>query len=199
MWDELDHKEGWVSKNWLFWIVMLEKTLESPLDSKEIKLVNPKGNQPWIFTGRTNAGAETPILWPPDVKDWLIGKDPDAGKDWRQKEKGVAEDEMIGRHHQLNGQQFEETLGESEGQRGLECCSPWVCKELDSQASLSITNSWSLFKLMSIESVTPSNHLILCCPLLLLPSIPASGSFSVSQFYASGGQSIGVSASALKF
>ena len=95
MW-ELDHKEGWVPKNWCFWNDVLEKTLESPLDSKEIKWVSPKGNQPWIFVGRTDAKAEAPILWPPDVKSWFIGKDPDAGKDWRQEEKGVTEDEMEG-------------------------------------------------------------------------------------------------------
>ena len=94
MW-ELDHKENWVPKNWCFWIVVLEKTPKSPLDSKEIKLVNPKGTQPWIFTVRTDAEAEAPILWPPDAKNWLIGKDSDAGKDWRQKEKRVAEDQMF--------------------------------------------------------------------------------------------------------
>ena len=100
MW-ELDHREGWVPKNWHFWIVP-EKTLGSLLDCKEIKPVNPKGNQPWIFIGRTDAEAEVPILWPPDAKSWLIRKDPDAGKDWRQKEKGTAEDEMVREHHWLN-------------------------------------------------------------------------------------------------
>ena len=93
---ELDHKEGWAPKNWCFWTVVLEKTLESPLASKEIKLVNPKGNQSWIFTGRTGAKAETPILWLPNVKIWLSGKDPNAGKDWSQEEKGMTEDEMVG-------------------------------------------------------------------------------------------------------
>ena len=102
MW-ELDHTEDWALKNWCFWSVVLEKTLESPLDSKAIKPVNPKRNQPWIFTGRTGAEAEAPILWPSDAKNWLIGKDPDAGKDWRQEEKGTAEDEMAGSHHQLDG------------------------------------------------------------------------------------------------
>ena len=92
---ELDHEEGWVLKNWCFRIVVLEKTLESPLDSKEIKPVNPKGNQSWLFIGGTHAEAEVPIVWPPDTKRWLIGKDPDAGKDWGQNEKGVAEDEMV--------------------------------------------------------------------------------------------------------
>ena len=106
MW-ELDNKESWELKNWCFWTVVLEKTLESPLDYKEIRPVNPKGNQPWIFLGRTDAEAETPILWPPDVKNWLIGKDPDAGKDWRREEKGVTEDEMAGWHHWLDGHDFE--------------------------------------------------------------------------------------------
>ena len=106
MW-ELDHKESWVLKNWCFWTVVLEKTLKSPLDCKEIKPVYPKGNQSWIFTGRTDAEAETPIFWPPDVKNWLIRKDPDAGKDWRQEEKGTTEDEMVGWHHRLNGHEFE--------------------------------------------------------------------------------------------
>ena len=102
MW-ELDHKEGWVLKKWCFWIVVLEKTLESPLDCKEIQPVHPKGNQSWIFIGRTDAEAEAPILWPPDGKSWLIGKDPDAGKDWGQEEKGATEDEMVGWHHWLSG------------------------------------------------------------------------------------------------
>ena len=127
MW-ELDHKEGCMPKNWCFWTVVLEKTLESPLDGKEIKPVNPKGNQPWIFIGRTDAEAEAPILWPLDVKSQLIGKDPDAGKDWRQE---VKEDEMVGWHHWLNRHEFEQAPGDGEGQRGLACCSPWGRKELD--------------------------------------------------------------------
>ena len=123
MW-ELDHKAGWALKNWCFWTVVLEKTLESPLDSK-IKPVNPKGNQPWIFFGRSDAEAEAPILWPPDVKSWLIGKDPDKGKDWGQEEKGVTENETVGWHHWLNGREFEQTPQDSEGQGSLACCSPW--------------------------------------------------------------------------
>ena len=114
---ELDHKDGWVLKNWCFQVVVLEETLESPLDSKEIKSVNPKGNQPWIFTGRTDA--EVPILWPPDVKHLLIGKDSDAGKDWRQKEKGATQEEMVGCHYWLSGHECEQTLGDSEGQGSL--------------------------------------------------------------------------------
>ena len=110
MW-ELDHKESWALKNWCFWTVVLEKTLESPLDCKEIQRVNPKGNQTWIFIGRTDAEAETPILWPPDGKNWLIWKDPDAGKDWSWEEKGTTEDEMVGRHHWLDGREFSVSSG----------------------------------------------------------------------------------------
>ena len=106
MW-ELDHKEGWVPNNWCFWTVVLEKTLESPLDNKEIQPVHPKGDQSWIFTGRTNAEAETPIFWPPDAKNWLIWKDPDAEKDWGREEKGTVEDELVGWHHWLNRHEFE--------------------------------------------------------------------------------------------
>ena len=102
MW-ELDHKESWVLKNWCFWTVVLKKSLEGPLDCKQIQPVNPKGNQSWLFIGRTDAEAETPILWPPDAKNWLIWKDPNAGKDWRQERKGMTEDEMAGWLHQLNG------------------------------------------------------------------------------------------------
>ena len=127
MW-ELDHKEGWGQNNWCFWTVVLEKTPESPLDSKEIKLVNPKGNQPWILIGRTNAEAETLVLWPLDVKSQLIGKDPNTGKEWGQEEKGVTADEMIGWDHRLNGHEFKHTVGDGEGQESLVCCSPWVAK-----------------------------------------------------------------------
>ena len=109
MWD-LDYKEGWVLKNWCFWTVVLEKTLESPLDCKEIKPVNPEGNQSWIFIGRTDAEAETPVLWPLDAKSWIIRKYPDAGKDRRQLEKGITEDEMVGWDHRLNGHEFEQAL-----------------------------------------------------------------------------------------
>ena len=121
---ELDHKEGWVPKNWCFWTVVLEKTLESSLDYKEIKPVNPKGNQSWIFIGKPNAEAETLILWPPDAKSQLIRKDPEAGKDWRQEEKGMTEDEMVGWHHRLDGHEFAQALGDGEGQGSLACCSP---------------------------------------------------------------------------
>ena len=133
---ELDHKETWVPKNWCFWTVVLEKTLESPLDIKEIKPINPKGNQSWIFIGRTDAEAETPILWPPDVKNWLLIKDPDAGKDWRQEEKGMTEDEMTGWHHQLDGREFEQARGVGDGQGGLEYCSPCSGKESETTEQL---------------------------------------------------------------
>ena len=128
MW-EVDHK-GWKLKNWGSQTVVLDKTPEDPLDHKEIKPVNLKGNQSWIFIGRTDAEAEAPILWPPDAKR-LIGKDPDAGKDWRQEEKGLTEDEMVGWHHRFNGHESEQTPGDDEGQGSLECCSPWGWKELD--------------------------------------------------------------------
>ena len=132
MW-ELNHKEGWVPKNRCFRILVLEKTLESPLDSKEITPVNPKGNQPWIFTGKTDAEAEAPILWPPDAKSQLIGKYPDVEKDWGWEEKRVTEDEMVGWHHWLNGHGFGFGLtpGVGDGQGGLACCCPWGYKELD--------------------------------------------------------------------
>ena len=112
---QLDYKENWTPKNWCFWTVVLEKTLESPLDCKEIQPLHPKGDQSWIFIGRTNDESETPVLWPPDKKNWLIGKDPDAGKDWRQEEKGMTEDEMVGWHHRLNGCEFEQALGAGDG------------------------------------------------------------------------------------
>ena len=130
MW-ELDHKESWVSKNWCFWTVVLEKTLESPLDCKESKPVHPKGDRSWIFIRRTDAEAETPILWLPDAKNWLIWKDPNAGKDWKWEEKGMTEDEMVGWHHRLSGHEFEYALGVGDGQGSLACCSPWGHKELD--------------------------------------------------------------------
>ena len=110
MW-ELDHKESWSLKNWCFWTVVVEETLESPLDCKEIQPVHPKGYQSWIFIEMTDVEAETPILWPPDMKSWLIGKDSDAGKDWRQEEKGMTEDEMVGWHHRLNKHEFELNSG----------------------------------------------------------------------------------------
>ena len=138
MW-ELDYKESWVPKNWCFWTLMLGKTFERPLDCKEIHPVHPKGNQSWIFIGRTDAEAETIILWPPDGKNWLIGKDPDAGEDWQQEVKGTTEDEMVGWHHRLDGHEFEQAPGVGDGQGGLACCSPRGCKELDTPEWLNWT------------------------------------------------------------
>ena len=140
MW-ELDYKESWIPKNWCFWAVVLEKTLESLLDCKEIQPVHPKGNQTWIFIGRTDAEAETPILWPPYMKNWLIGKHPDAGKDWRQENKGMTEDEMVGWHHWLNGHEYEQAQGVGKGQGSLVCCSPWGRKESDMTEWLNWTDS----------------------------------------------------------
>ena len=121
MW-ELDYKESWALKNWCFWTVALEKSPESPLDCKEIQPVHPKEDQSWVFIGKTDVEAETPLLWPPHGKSWLIGKDPDAGRDWGQEEKGMTENEMAGWHHQLDGHEFEWTLGAGDGQGGLACC-----------------------------------------------------------------------------
>ena len=140
MW-ELDYKEGSALKNWCFWTVVLEKTLESPLNSKEIKPVHPKGDQSWVFIGRTDVEAETPILSSPDVRSCLIGKDPDSGKDWGQEEKGMTEDEIVGWHHPLNGHGFGWTAGVGDGQGGLACCGSWGCKESDTNEWLNWTES----------------------------------------------------------
>ena len=130
MW-QLIHKEGWALKNWCFGTVVLEKTLESSVDCKEIKLGNLKGNPPWLFIGRTDAEDEPPIFWSPDVKGWLTGKDPDTEKDWGQEEKGATEDKMVGLHLRLNSYEFEQTLIDCEGQGSLACCSPWYLQESD--------------------------------------------------------------------
>ena len=137
---ELGHEERWALKNWCFWTGLLEKTLESPMDFKEIKPVHPKGNQFWIFIGRTDPQAETPILWPLDVKSQLIRKDPDAGGDWKQEEKGTTEDEMVGWHHRLNAHEFEQAPEDGEGQGSLACCSSWSCKESDTAEQLNTKN-----------------------------------------------------------
>ena len=149
MWD-LDCEESWMLKNWCFWTVVLEKTLESPLEFKVIQPVHPKRNQSWIFIGRTDAEAEAeaPIPWPPGVKNWLIGKDPDAGKDWRWEEKGTTEDEMVGWHHQLDGHEFEQAPEVGDGQGSLGCCSPWGCKLSDMTEQL----NWG--ELKSIDQVS---------------------------------------------
>ena len=148
MW-ELDYKESWAPKHWCFWTVVLEKTLESPLDCKEIQPVYPKGNQSWIFIGRTDAEAETPILWPPHAKSWFIGKDPDAGRDWGQEEKGMMEDEMAGWHHWLDGQGFGETLGVGGGQEAWRVVIHGVAK------------SWT--RLSDWTELTSESDVLICC------------------------------------
>ena len=138
MW-ELDCEESWVLKNWFFWTMVLEKTLENPLDCKGIHPVHSKGDQSRVFFGRTDAKAETPILWPLYVKGWLTGKDSDAGRDWGQEEKGMTENEMAGWHHWLDGHELEQAPGVGDGQGGLACCSPWGCKESDTTEQLNWT------------------------------------------------------------
>ena len=148
MW-ELDCEEGCVLKNWCVWTVVLERTLESPLDCKEIQLVHSKGDQSWVFIGRTDAKVETPVLWPPHAKSWLIGKDSDIGRDWGQEEKGTTEDEMVVWHHWLNGRESEWTPGFSDGQGRLACCDSWGPKESDTTEQL----NWTKLK--------PEKHLFL--------------------------------------
>ena len=133
------HEEGWALKKWCFWTVVLEKTLESPLDCKEIQPVHSRGDQSRVFFGRNDVKAETPILWPPHVKSWLIGKDSDAGRDWGQEEKGRTEDEMAGWHHRLHGREFELTPGDGDGQGGLGCCNSWGRKESNTTEQLNWT------------------------------------------------------------
>ena len=145
MW-ELNYKESCVTKNWCFWTVVLEKTLESPLDCKEIQPVHPKGDQSWIFIGKTDAEAEAPILWPPDAKNWLIRKDPGAGKDSRQDEKRTPEDEMVGWHHWLDGCEFEQATEVGDRQESLVCCSPWGLKESDTTDWLNWTELQRMLK-----------------------------------------------------
>ena len=140
MW-ELDCKESWALKNWYFWTMVLEKTLESPLDWKEIQPVHSEGDQSWVFIGRTDAEAETPILWPPDGKSWLVGRDPDAGRDWGQEEKGMTEDEMAEWHYRLDGCEFEWTPGVGDGQGGLACCDSYGHKVSDTTEQLNWTES----------------------------------------------------------
>ena len=156
---ELDYEERWALKNWCFWTVMLEKTLESRLDCKEIQPVNHKGNQSRIFIGRTDVEAEAPILWPPDEKKWLIWKDPDAGKDRKQEKKGMTEDEMVRWHLWLDGYEFEQAPGVRDGQGSLACCSPRGRKESDMTERLNWTDSpfaqASLFCRSSEEKVLP--------------------------------------------
>ena len=172
MW-ELDYKESWALKNWCFWTVVLEKTLENPLDCKDIQPVHPKGDQSWVFIGRTDVEAETPILWPLDVESWLIWKDPDAWKDWGQEEKGMTEDEMVGWHHWHNGHGFGWIPGVGDGQGGLACCSSWGCKELDTTERLH-------FHALEKEMATHSSLLALRIPGTVEPGgLPSVGSHRV--------------------
>ena len=141
MW-ELDGEESWAPKNWCFWTVVLKKILQSPSDCKEIQPVHSKGDQSWVFFGRNDAKAETPVLWPPHVKSWLIWKDPDAGRDCGQEEKGTTEDEMAGWHHWLDGREFEWTLGVGDEQGGLACWNSWGHTESDTTEWLNWTEQW---------------------------------------------------------
>ena len=143
MWD-LDCEEGWATKNWCFWTVVLEKTFESPLDCKDIQWIHPKGDQSWVYIGRTDAEAETPIRWPLDEMSWLIWNDPDAGRDSGQEQKGTTQDEMVGWHHRLSGHGFGWTLGVGYGQGGLACCGSWSRKELDTTEWLNWTEILTL-------------------------------------------------------
>ena len=169
MW-ELDYKESWTLKNWCFWTVVLEETLESPLNCKEIQPVHPKGDQSWIFIGRTEVEAEIPILWPLDAKSWFIGKDPDAGKDWGQEEKGMTEDEMVGWHHWLDGHEFEWTLRVGDGQGGLACCDSWGHKELDTTEWLNWSElmwHWRCFSEIPMKIIFSRDHILIAGTLQL--------------------------------
>ena len=159
MW-ELNCEESWAPKNWCFWTVVLERTFENPLDCKEIQPVHPKGDQSWVFIGRTDAEAETPVLWPPHAKSWLIGKDPDTGKDWAQEEKRTTEDEMVGWHHCLDGHGFGWTPGVGDGQGGLACCGSWGRKESDTSEWLNWL-TWLCCELVISIHITES---LLCTP-----------------------------------
>ena len=170
--------ESWAPKNWCFWTVVLEKTLESPLDCKEIQAVHSEGDQSWVFIGGTDAKADTPILWPPHAKSWLIGKDCDAGRDWGQEEKGTTEDDMAGWHHRLNGCEFEFTLGVGDRQGGLACCDSWGGKQLDTTGQTELNWTCPLNRRCQptiSSSVIPFSS--------CLHSFPASGSFPMSQFF----------------
>ena len=177
MW-ELDCEEGWAPRNWCFWSVVVEKTLESPLDFKEIQPVHPKGDQSWVFIGRTVAKAETPILQPPYVKSWLIWKDPDAGKDWGQEEKGTTEDEMVGWHHQLSGHEFEWTPGVGDGQRVLQFMG-WPRVGDDWATELNWTGGSSVLSLLAakyllslpgtMEFSLPDSPFV--CPRICVPTV----------------------------
>ena len=167
MW-ELDYEESWVLKNWCFWTVVLEKTLESPLNYREIEPVYCKGDQSWVFFGRTDAKAETPVLWPPHAKSWLIGKDCDAGRDLGQEEKVMTEDEMAGWRQRLDGHEFEWTLGVGDGQGGLACCDSWGRKESDTTERVNWLN-WSIHSWLPVRL---SRHTILYYNFPTSPALP---------------------------
>ena len=160
-------EESWAPKNWCFWTVVLEKSLESPLDCKEMQPVHSKGDQSWVFFGRNEAKAETPVLWPPHGKSWLIGKDSDAGRDWGQEEKGTTEDEMVGWHHRLDGHEFEWTPGDGDGEGGLACCDSWGRKELDTTELLNWTEL--------IEAIRRSLWEFPGDPVVRTPRFPGQG------------------------
>ena len=168
---ELDCEESWAPKNWCFWTVVLEKTLECPLDCKEIHPVHPIGDQSWVFIGRTDAKAETLILWPPHAKSWLIGKDPDAGRHWGQEEKGMTEDEMAGWHHRLDGSEFEWTPGVGDGQGGLACCDSWGHKESDTTERLNWTElnwiEWLVLSLSNGKEIQKRGDICICIAVSL--------------------------------
>ena len=182
MW-ELDCEEGWALKNWSFWTVVLEKTLESPLDCKEIQPVHSEGNQPWDFFGGNDAKAETPVLWPPHVKSWVIGKDSDTGRDWGQEEEGTTEDEMAGWRHWLDTHEFRWTLGIGDGQGGLACCYSWGHKESDTTERLKWTelNHWNNSYTLSFSCPQSKFHSSLLLYhfylISLLPNYSASHPF----------------------
>ena len=177
---ELDYKERWALKNWCFWTVVLEKTLENLLDCREIQPVHPKENQSWIFIGRTDAEAEALILWPPNANNCLTWKDPGAGEDWRWEEKRKTEDEMVGWRHWINGHEFEYTLEAGDGQGGLACCSPWGHKEADMTEQLNWTElkvtmqmmiRWPVF--LVVHSETQPWNLMILCHLFFFLSFPS--------------------------
>ena len=159
-----------MSKYWCFWTVVLEKTLESPLDCKEIKPINPKGNQSWLFIGRPDAEAEASILWPPDVKNWLLGNDPDVGKDWRQEEKRTTEEDMVGRHHQqLDKHEFEQAPGVGDGQGSMACCSPQVRHK-----EQRVRHNW-VTELNWLSEISLEKHILTSHPKLTEPEFLGRG------------------------
>ena len=182
---ELDYEESWVPKNWCFWTVVLEKTLESPLDCNEIQPVHPKGDQSWVFIGRTDVEADTPIFWSPDAKSWLIWKDPDARKDWGQEEKGTTEDKRVGWHHRLNEHGLGWTPGVGDGQGGLVCCGSWGRKVLDMTEQLNWTELIPLSSLLEPDSWDGIIYLLspccgACfCHLISFPSLSLISKFIV--------------------